>query len=353
MNKEIDIRDWKYSIIEPDSIIKDAMEVINTTNKGLALVVDSNFQLAGVVSDGDIRRGLLSGNEITDPVKNIMKLDPLVISNKESEEEILKVMKEREIYSIPILEGSKIVDLKVMKDIKIPDTSNNPVFIMAGGFGRRLGDLTLDLPKPLLRIGKKPILERILDSFIDSGFKRFYISTYYLSEKIVEHFGDERFREVDITYIHEEEPLGTGGALRLLPRQEIDTSFIMMNADILSNLNFGTFLKYHQQNKGIATMCVREYLHTIPYGVVESQENIVSKIVEKPTNSYFINAGIYALEPEFLDSLEGSGKIDMPDLIESYIKKDMNIVAFPIHEYWLDIGSREDYNRAQVDINFL
>jgi NDP-sugar pyrophosphorylase family protein len=223
---------------------------------------------------------------------------------------------------------------------------------MAGGFGQRLGELTANKPKPLLPVGEKPILEHIVDRFIEAGFKRFYISTYYLSDQIIDFFGDGKSKGIEISYIEEEEPLGTGGALQLLPKNEINDTLIMMNADILSTLNFETFIRFHEEKKGIATMCVREYLYSIPYGVIKNENNSVTNIVEKPTYSYFINAGIYAIEPDFLD-LVSEGNIDMPDLIQKMIANKKKINAFPVHEYWLDIGTTNDYHKAQIDIKYL
>ena len=345
------MKNWQEAVILVGSKMQDAMELLNHSFR-LVLVVDKQNKLLGVISDGDVRRALLNGINLTHPVENIMNKNPTTAEMGATPEEINALIHKNDIGSVPILDSKKIVGLSNLQDILKPERSNNPVFIMAGGFGQRLGELTANKPKPLLPIGEKPILEHIVDRFIEAGFKRFYISTYYLSDQIIDFFGDGKSKGIEISYIEEEEPLGTGGALQLLPKNEINDTLIMMNADILSTLNFETFIRFHEEKKGIATMCVREYLYSIPYGVIKNENNSVTNIVEKPTYSYFINAGIYAIEPDFLD-LVSEGNIDMPDLIQKMIANKKKINAFPVHEYWLDIGTTNDYHKAQIDIKYL
>ena len=346
------MENWQEAVILVGSKMQDVMELLNHTEFRLVLVVDKENKLLGVISDGDIRRALLNGKNLTHPAEKIMNKNPITAEMGATTEEINALIQKNVISSVPILDSKKIVGLSNLQDIPKPERSNNPVFIMAGGFGQRLGELTANKPKPLLPVGEKPILEHIVDRFIDAGFKRFYISTYYLSDQIIDFFGDGKSKGIEISYIEEEEPLGTGGALQLLPKNEINDTLIMMNADILSTLNFETFIRFHEENKGIATMCVREYLYSIPYGVIKNENNSVTNIVEKPTHSYFINAGIYAIEPDFLDLLS-EGNIDMPDLIQEMIANKKKINAFPVHEYWLDIGTTNDYHKAQIDIKYL
>ena len=346
------MENWQEAVILVGSKMQDAMELLNQTEFRLVLVADKQNKLLGVISDGDVRRALLNGKNLTHSAENIMNKNPITAEMGATTEEINALIQKNVISSVPILDSKKIVGLSNLQDIRKPERSNNPVFIMAGGFGQRLGELTANKPKPLLPVGEKPILEHIVDRFIDAGFKRFYISTYYLSDQIVDFLGDGKSKGIEISYIEEEEPLGTGGALQLLPKNEINDTLIMMNSDILSTINFETFLRFHKDNKGIATMCVREYVHSIPYGVIKNENNSVTNIVEKPTHSYFINAGIYAIEPNFLDLLS-EGNIDMPDLIQKMIDKKKKINAFPVHEYWLDIGTTNDYHKAQIDIKYL
>tara|TARA_R110000851_G_scaffold13043_2_gene44828 strand:- start:158 stop:838 length:681 start_codon:yes stop_codon:yes gene_type:complete len=221
---------------------------------------------------------------------------------------------------------------------------------MAGGFGTRLRPLTDNCPKPLLKVGDKPILEIVLNSFIRSGFKNFYISTHYLPEMIKDYFGDGSKWKVNITYVHEKEPLGTGGALGLLPNDVPDLPLFLINGDVLTNVDFEKVLEFHNKQKAHATMCVRDYEYQVPFGVIQGQDNKVINMQEKPVEHYFINAGIYIVSPELRRSVSKNRYIDMPSLLESSIEQEKDVVMYPVREYWLDIGRIEDYKRAQLDI---
>jgi NDP-sugar pyrophosphorylase family protein len=230
---------------------------------------------------------------------------------------------------------------------------DNPVFLMAGGLGTRLHPLTIDCPKPMLQIGGKPILEVILKSFSDQGFHRFYICTHYMPETIRAYFGDGGKWGVSISYVHEDIPLGTGGGLGLLPRDEVDRPVIVMNCDLLTNLDYKRLLHFHADHGGVATMCVRELEHQIPYGVVTSEGQRVQSIDEKPIRKYFINAGVYVLSTELVHSIKPMRRIDMTDILQDSIHRGLAVAMFPIHEYWLDIGRMDDYKRAQAEFEKL
>ncbi len=221
---------------------------------------------------------------------------------------------------------------------------------MAGGFGTRLRPLTDNCPKPLLKVGNKPILEIILQRFIDAGFHNFYISTHYLPEMIKEYFGNGSQWNVNITYVHESKPLGTGGALGLLPDTIEQLPLIMTNGDVLTNLDINALLEYHNKEDAIATMCVREYDYQIPYGVIDKDGNRVMGMTEKPTYKFHVNAGIYVVTPKLFNSVKENTKIDMPTLLESFIQDDNKVILYPLTEYWLDIGQMNEYKQAQKDI---
>ncbi|MBT8435823.1 MAG: NTP transferase domain-containing protein, partial [Gammaproteobacteria bacterium] len=229
----------------------------------------------------------------------------------------------------------------------------NPVFIMAGGLGTRLLPLTETCPKPMLYVGDMPILEIVLRSFIKAGFYNFYIATHYMEAKIREHFGDGNQWNANIRYIHEEEPLGTGGALGLLPDDMPDLPIILMNGDILTKVDFERMLAFHGENDADATMCVREYDYQIPYGVISGEDGAIVTMVEKPTYQYFVNAGIYVVSPGIFRNVPKHCKIDMPELLEQEITNKKRILMFPIHEYWLDIGRMDDFERAQAEFHAL
>jgi len=346
---------WRNVLIKPDSSIRDALEIINNEALRVALVVDKNQYLVGVVSDGDIRRGLLKNLSLTEPVSLVMNASPTTAKIGTQREALIRLMEKKGILCIPLLdEFGKVVGLETLHSALHRQNYQNPVFIMAGGFGTRLRPLTDNCPKPMLKIGNKPILETVIRSFIKAGFVNFYISTHYMAELIQNHFGDGSELEVSITYVHEESPLGTGGALGLLPKDLPEgLPLIMMNGDVLTNVDFQRLLEFHMRHDADATMCVREYDYQIPYGVINSDGNKITSMVEKPIQRFFVNAGIYVVSPRVIQSVEKNQKIDMPTLLELHMQERNNILMFPIHEYWLDIGRMDDFNRAQIDINTL
>lgn len=342
--------DWKKILIKSDQPIRDALAVIDSEALRIALVVDSDLCLVGVVTDGDIRRGLLKNLTLSDSVELVMNKAPLSISQDTLRKDAVRMMQSNGILAIPILSGMKIVGLETLQKMGEQQSKLNPVFLMAGGFGTRLKPLTDNCPKPMLKVGEKPILEIMLNSFIKSGFVNFYISTHYLPEMIREHFGDGSKWNVKITYVHEEIPLGTGGALGLLPADVPDLPLILINGDILTNVDFERVLEFHIKHQAAATMCVRDYEYQVPFGVINGEGNKIISMVEKPVQRFFVNAGIYVVSSEIRQSVEKNIRIDMPTLLEQYIAKQYEVLMFPVHEYWLDIGRVDDYNRAQIDI---
>lgn len=343
---------WSSVKVTPDSSIRDALEIINTEALRIALVVDEQDHLLGVITDGDIRRGLLKGEGIEASVQNVMNTSPVTAAPGSARQELIKKMNQFDILSIPILEGKKLVGLETLHSaLTEKKVKENPIFLMAGGFGTRLRPLTDTCPKPMLKVGDKPILEILIRRFIEAGFCNFYISTHYMPELISAHFGDGASLGVNIHYVHEESPLGTGGALGLLPDDlPQDLPLIMMNGDVLTKVDFERLLDFHNEHYADATMCVREYDYQIPYGVVNGEGGKITSMVEKPIHRFFVNAGIYVLSPQVVRSVAANQKIDMPTLLEQHRVARDNILMFPIHEYWLDIGRMDDFKRAQNDI---
>jgi dTDP-glucose pyrophosphorylase len=341
---------WKNILIKPTATIRDALNIIDSEALRIALVTDDDFNLVGVVTDGDIRRGLLKNLALTDDVSAVMNCHPLTITSGVSRKDVVKLMQSRGILAVPVVEASKVVGLETLQRYGSQSQYQNPVFLMAGGFGTRLRPLTDNCPKPLLKVGDKPILEIVLDSFIKAGFVNFYISTHYMPEMIREHFGDGSKWQVKITYVHEAEPLGTGGALGLLPSDLADLPLILMNGDVLTNVDFERVLAFHNKNTACATMCVRDYEYQVPFGVINGEGNRIVSMVEKPIQRYFVNAGIYVVSPELRKSVQKNQRLDMPTLLEQAIANNNDVLMFPIHEYWLDIGRIEDFQRAQTDI---
>lgn len=344
------VEDWQSILISPETSMAETIAVIDKGAMQLALVVDNERQLLGVVTDGDIRRALIKHVAMDAVIADVMNTNPIVAKRGTSKSQLLNTMNRKGLSAIPLVENDVVVGLETLQKIVERSHYDNPVFLMAGGFGTRLRPLTDNCPKPLLKLGGKPILETILENFILAGFHRFYISTHYMPEMIQEYFGDGEKWGVSIEYVHEESPLGTGGSLGLLPDNLPELPIIMMNGDLLTKVDFAHLLDYHLEQTSIATMCVTEYEYQVPYGVIESQGNKITHMVEKPMQRHFVNAGIYVVNPELIQRVEVNQAIDMPTLLEQQIEKDEDVTIFPIHEYWLDIGKMPDFNKAQIDV---
>lgn len=348
------MKKWQNILIRQDLPLEDAISVLDKGGLRIALIVADNQRLLGTLTDGDIRRALLRHVQLDAPVKDVMCTTPHVADVGWSKDKILSVMEDLELLQIPLLDTEgRVVGLETLHGLMERRTVENPVFLMAGGFGTRLQPLTNECPKPLLKVGDKPILELILDSLAKAGFYRFFISTHYLPEMIREHFGDGSQWGVTIEYVHEEEPLGTGGALGLLPKGQIDRPLIMMNGDLLTTVNYRGLLDFHLEHDSIATMCVREYEHRVPYGVVQTDGTYIQSMEEKPLQKCFINAGIYVVSPELVNAVGVGERIDMPSLLEKQIDQNRKVSMFPVHEYWLDIGKMDDFRKAQKEIDLL
>ncbi|MBS8230191.1 MULTISPECIES: nucleotidyltransferase family protein [Marinobacter] len=344
------MKQWRNALVNRGVSLEQAIEVLDKAALRIALVVDEGGTLLGTLTDGDVRRALLKHLPLDTPVNKVMNSSPKTAEQSWTESRILALMEKHEVLQLPLVDSEqKVVGLANLHDLLNKHRHDNPVFLMAGGFGTRLRPLTNNCPKPMLKVGDKPILEQILQNFVDAGFHRFYISTHYMPEVIRDYFGSGEKWGVSIQYIHEDEPLGTGGALGLLPHGEIDLPLFIMNGDLLTSLNIHSFLEFHENHQSLATMCVREYEYQVPYGVITSEGTKIKSMVEKPVHKFFVNAGIYLLNPEIVKSVEPGTRIDMPTLLEQHIDAGRSVNMFPIHEYWLDIGRLDDFNRAQMD----
>ncbi|MGI2172351.1 nucleotidyltransferase family protein [Shewanella sp. MF05960] len=341
---------WKDVALAPKQSIRDALEIINLHALQVALVVDDNDQLQGVVTDGDIRRALLNNLTLDQSVALVMNRNPIIATFDTPKQKLIRLMEQKSILAIPLIKAGKVAGLQTLKQVLNQPYYDNPVLIMAGGFGMRLRPLTDNCPKPMLKVGNKPLLEMTILNFAKAGFVNFYISTHFMPDQIKDYFGDGSRLNVNITYIHEDEPLGTGGALGLLPDDIPALPLIMMNGDVLTKVDFQRLLDFHNENEAHATMCVREYEYQIPYGVINGKGNTVVSMEEKPTQRFFVNAGIYVVSPEIIKQVSVNQVIDMPTLLDNKIQTGGNVLMFPLHEYWLDIGRLDDFNRAQADI---
>ena len=343
--------DLQSVLLNADHLISDALVILNRAPSRIVLVVCKKGKLLGVVTDGDVRRGLLSGISIERQVVEIMNSKPLTANPETSIPDLLSIMNKNNIIAIPLMDHDIPVGLETLESISsISLKKDNPILIMAGGFGTRLRPLTDKCPKPMLKLDERPILKILLERFIKLGFENFYISTHYMPEVIQDFFGDGSRFNVNIQYVNEREPLGTGGSLRLLPEDIGDLPIIMINGDILTKVDFSKILDFHQKNSASATIGVRTYEYKVPYGVVEGDNNQVTKLSEKPTQKFFINAGIYVINPTVIKTVDRDRYIDMPNILENLIDHDKKVLMFPLHEYWLDIGRPDDFERARRDI---
>ena len=340
---------WKNVIITTDTPIVNAIEIIDRAGLHIALVVNENGRLLGTVTDGDIRRAILKHLSLDEAVTKVMNPAPSFVYRNQSRESVILLMKNKKLHQIPVLdEEHRVVGLEIADELLTPPPRDNWVILMAGGLGRRLAPLTESCPKPLLKVGDKPLLETILEGFIEQGFSHFYISVNYKAETIIKHFGNGSRWAAEIEYLHESKPLGTAGALGLLPAKP-EKPLLLMNGDILTKINYGKLLDFHKKNLTDATICVKEHNIQIPYGVVTIQKNKLLKIEEKPLQRFFINAGLYVFNPSVLDYVPANSYLDIPVLLRTLLDQGKNIAVFPIREYWIDIGRFDDYERANND----
>ena len=300
----------------------------------------------GTVTDGDIRRGILKGYSLENSIYNIINKNFVYVQKETSESDYEYLMKKHDVKQIPLIDKfGKFINLYVANDLRSPKIKENIVTIMAGGKGTRLYPLTKDCPKPMLKIQNKPILEIILEQCIEQSFRKFYISVNYLKDKIVDYFQDGRKWEVEINYLTESVSLGTAGAISILPKN-ITKPFLLINGDVLTRVDYSKLIQFHKNKKSICTMSVIEHQTEIPYGVVKLENDNVRLFQEKPNVKNFINAGIYVFNPEIFNFIKKDEYVDIPDFFERIMKKNHTISAFPIHEYWLDIGHHVSLNKA-------
>ncbi len=336
----------KYIVNENASTF-EVMRVIQENAAQIALIIKDE-KLLGTISDGDIRRNVLKKGSLESKAKDIMRRNFKYISVEENISEAKKKMIFEKINQLPILDKKgTLIDLLQLNDLFRQERMPNHVVIMAGGKGKRLRPYTSNCPKPMIEVNGKPILEIILEQCIDNGFYNFHFSVNYLKEQIINYFKDGSKWNVSINYLKENKPLGTAGSLKLLPKQT--QPIIVINGDLLTRLNLNRILEFHNENKGSATLGVRNYSETIPFGIVEIEGVKLRSFIEKPTYNYLVNAGVYILNPNLLSILDKEEYVDMPDLLKKAQSFNHLINVCPIHEYWLDIGKPEFLKKANKE----
>jgi dTDP-glucose pyrophosphorylase len=332
-----------------NSTIKEALQIIDNGALQIALIVDEDDKLLGTLTDGDIRRGLLKGLDLNSSIESIVFKAPTIAKISNTKEEILKLALSKKLHQIPIVDDSgKILGIQEIEELIKPKDKTNKVILMVGGLGTRLRPLTENTPKPMLKVGNKPILQTIVEKFAEYGYTNIVMCVNYKSHVIQDYFDDGKEFGVNIEYILEEQRMGTAGALSLLKEKPTE-AFFVMNGDLLTNVNFEHLHNFHSNNSSMGTMCVREYDFQVPYGVVNIDGSKIKSIEEKPTHNFFVSAGIYMLSPEVLKYIPQNEFYDMPTLFEKLISESKNAISFPIREYWLDIGRIEEYKKANEE----
>lgn len=343
--------DLQSVIISVDAKVVDALRIIDNSGYQVAMVVDHSGVLKGIITDGDIRRGLLRGLTLEASVTEVMNGYPVTIRFDDFSESALKQVPQNGRRHLPVLDAAgRLVALEMAEPHQLSYPSHSCAVIMAGGLGTRLHPLTQVTPKPLLPVGNTPILEHIINHLLEQGIRRFYVSVNYKAHMIESYFGDGHKWGAEITYLHENDRLGTAGALGLLP--EIPKHpFLLMNGDIVTSVNLKQMLAFHADQGASATIGAFAHEYQVPYGVLKMEGTRVMAIQEKPVIRKFVSGGVYTLSPHVLTLVKPGIALDMPDLIQQLVSFDHRVSAFPIHEYWIDIGRHDDLNRASREVS--
>ncbi len=342
------MQDILHLCLDSSGSVADAARILEQGTPKICLVIEDG-KLLGTVTDGDIRRGLLRGVLFDAPAAEVMNAKPKTAQADGDLEDIKPMMTELGIH-VPLLDGDgRLTGLLTLDELTRADQPHdNWVVLMAGGLGERLRPLTNTTPKPLLQVGDKPLLQSILENFIQQEFRKFYIAVNYQSEAIKQHFGDGSAWGATIRYIEEPQRMGTAGALTLLPERP-DSPMIVMNGDLVTRVSFQDLLDFHAEQDAKATMCVREYDFQVPFGVISLEGHRITSIDEKPLHRFFVNAGIYVLDPDVISRIPAGERHDMTQVFEGVVAAGEETAAFPVHEYWLDIGRIDDLERAKSD----
>lgn len=346
------MKKWQKTLVDQNHTLLETMKIIDDSSLQFAVVVDEEQHLLGTVTDGDIRRGILRGEGLDVKITSIMNPNPITAKSGQRYHKYKQLMKSKMLKQLPIVdENNRIINILFADNIETT-LNKNTVVLMLGGLGTRLRPLTNDTPKPMLRVGNKPILETIIEGFKQYGYTNFIFSVNYKKEVIQDYFQNGEAFDVTIEYIEEDKKMGTAGALSLLKKRPTKPFFVM-NGDLLTQINFDQLMQFHMEYESVATMCVREFEYQIPYGVIETNGTDLVTIKEKPIHRSFVNAGIYLLNPDVLDYIPQDEFYDMPSLFEKLIEKNSKTSVFPIREYWLDIGQIDDFNKANNEVKEL
>ena len=336
-------------LLESDSNLIDAIEALDGYGIGFLVLVDESGRLSGVMTDGDLRRAILKRE---DNLHSIINKSPVTMPFDTPHKEIVRQLKNLHRRHMPLVDKDNIFfDVFTLDEIDFAHKENK-VVIMAGGLGKRLGELTKDIPKPMLYVGDRPMLQHVIELFRDQGFNHFLICVNYKKEVIQEYFGTGARLGVVIDYVVEETQLGTAGALSLISEDVLLAPFFVVNGDVLTSVDFSEVLRTHAAANCVATMCIRPWEFQVPYGVVECDIGMrITGIEEKPCLRFDVSAGIYVLNPIVLKCLTQNYYLDMPMLFERIISTGLYCSAYRLNDYWVDIGREEDLAQANCDVS--
>jgi dTDP-glucose pyrophosphorylase/CBS domain-containing protein len=356
--EQVYVTDMEPFCVTPAMSVRQVIARIDQGGEGLALVVGGRRRLLATVTDGDIRRALMAGSDLEAPIERLLhggigpgRVQPITAPLGTSPVKLLRLMGEHVIRHVPLLdEAGDLAGLALLSRFVHRRDLPLRAVIMAGGLGTRLRPLTETTPKPMLPVGDRPLLQRTIEQLGQAGIRTISITTHYQAEKIKRHIGDGSSFGAVVQYSHENEPLGTAGALRRLAIPDGEP-LLVINGDVLTTVNYRAMLDYHLEHGAELTMGVRRYAMEVPYGVVECDGAAVRKLREKPEVGFFVNAGVYLVEPRLCREIPENRHYDMTDLIDGLVARGRRVVSFPIHEYWLDIGRIDDYERVQLDVS--
>jgi dTDP-glucose pyrophosphorylase len=352
------MKDVTLLLVSAAHSIREAVVRIDQSAIGIALVVDDERRLLATITDGDIRRALLAGVDLGQPVQLLLDERPAWAPKIPTTAPVgsapsllLELMSRHALRHVPLVDAEgRVAEIAVLSDFIKTLEPPMRALVMAGGFGTRLRPLTDELPKPMLPMGDRPLLEVIVRQLHQAGIRHVSIARHYKGDQIEQHFGDGRRFNVDIEYVNEDQPLGTAGALGLMEAADGDEPLLVVNGDILTQVNFAAMLDFHRSNRADLTLAVRPFEVQVPYGVVDTDGVLVKGVDEKPVIRNFINAGIYLLNSRVCRLVPAGEPYDMTQLIGRAIAEGLRVISFPLREYWLDIGQSEDYARAVSDV---
>jgi dTDP-glucose pyrophosphorylase len=343
---------WKKVALPPNSTLEVALRVLDDTAMQIILVTDSNSHLLGTLTDGDIRRALLKGAHLDEQIVQFMNSNPTTAPVGSIDSNLTEMMRRMGIHRVPLIDSAnEICGLAVLEGLIKTKSRPNPVLIMAGGRGERLKPLTDSTPKPLLTIAGQPLIEILLGRLASQGFHKIWISVHYKAEDIINRLGDGSQFNIEIEYLKEETPLGTAGAIKLLPAFETQAPILVCNSDLMNSANFGAIVDHHVATNAVATMTVSKYLIEIPFGVIQVEGGKLKGFKEKPVRSELISAGINVFNTEILPLLPKKKRLDIPDVYTKLLEDKANISIYELEGYWLDVGTTKSMKQAEIDHN--